>query len=336
MNKDLYARTNNICLVLLTILAVASALVYTKPVLLPFIFSIFLYSTLAPLVGFIQAKTKIPRPLAIAFSFFLLVLLLSFIVVIFIFSIEDFISGADQYSQGLTDTVVLAEHYASQLGFEIDFQKIQDTLRSLPLFSYAQSLTTEILSMLGNIFLILIFTIFMIAGSDYSKSNNKIVNEILNKISLYVSAKFILSLVTGFSVWLVLALFNVELAFIFGLLTVLLNFIPTIGSIMAVALPIPILLLQFQFQWSFFIILALTGLIQFTIGNIIEPKMIGDSMDLHPITVLIGLMFWGLIWGVSGMFLAVPITAILKIVFSRIDATKPFSEILAGRLPSKL
>ena len=161
------------------------------------------------------------------------------------------------------------------------------------------------------------------------------VNEILSKVSAYVSGKFFLSLATGFLVWLVLVLFDVELAFIFALLTVLLNFIPTIGSMLAIALPVPILLLQFQLSWSFFVVLAITGLIQFVIGNVIEPKMMGDSMDLHPITVLICLMFWGLIWGVAGMFLAVPITAILKIAFSRIEATRPFSEILAGRLPSR-
>ena len=335
MSKDLYARTNNICLVILTIIAVAAVLNYTKPVLLPFIFSIFLYSTLTPLVAFIQEKMRVPRPLAITFSFFVLVLLLGAIVVILIFSVEDFINGADQYKQSLTDMVLLAQSYANQLNISIDLQKIQKTLSSLPLLKYAQMLTSEVLSILGNIFLILIFTIFMIAGSKKKSPQNPMVNEILSKVSAYVSGKFFLSLATGFLVWLVLVLFDVELAFIFALLTVLLNFIPTIGSMLAIALPVPILLLQFQLSWSFFVVLAITGLIQFVIGNVIEPKMMGDSMDLHPITVLICFMFLGLIWGVAGMFLAVPITAILKIAFSRIEATRPFSEILAGRLPSR-
>ena len=115
------------------------------------------------------------------------------------------------------------------------------------------------------------------------------------------------------------------MAFVFALLTIMLNFIPTVGSLFAVALPIPILFLQYQLTWPFWVVISICMAVQFFIGNIVESKMLGDSMDLHPITVLICLIFWGLIWGIAGMFLAVPITAILKIVFSRIPSTHSFS-----------
>ena len=61
---------------------------------------------------------------------------------------------------------------------------------------------------------------------------------------------------------------------------------------------------------------------------------LGEHLDLHPVTILLFLMFWGLVWGIAGMFLAVPITAILKIILSRIEQTKPVAELLAGRLPA--
>ncbi len=120
----------------------------------------------------------------------------------------------------------------------------------------------------------------------------------------------------------------------FAILTVLLNFIPNFGSVIATLLPIPVLLLQYGLGWQTMTVITLLFAIQFCIGNLVEPKMMGESLDLHPVTILLFLMFWGLVWGLPGMFLAVPITAILKIILSRIETTLPLSELLAGRLPS--
>lgn len=75
--------------------------------------------------------------------------------------------------------------------------------------------------------------------------------------------------------------------------------------------------------------------IQFTIGNMIEPRLMGEHMDLHPITVLLFLMFWVLVWGIPGMLLPVPITAMLKTVLSWIETTQPLSELMAGRIGGK-
>jgi AI-2 transport protein TqsA len=118
-------------------------------------------------------------------------------------------------------------------------------------------------------------------------------------------------------------------------LTVLFNFIPTLGSILVTVLPVPVILLQFGFGWQLWVIFAASVLIQVTIGSLLEPKLLGERMDLHPITVLLFLMFWGLVWGLPGMFMAVPITAVIRIVLSRIDATKVLAELMAGRLPEK-
>ena len=78
----------------------------------------------------------------------------------------------------------------------------------------------------------------------------------------------------------------------------------------------------------------LTG-IQFTVGQIIEPKVMGYDLDLHPVTLLCCLIFWGLVWGVVGMFLAVPITAVIKFVLDKLPTTKAAAELMAGRLPRK-
>ncbi len=78
-------------------------------------------------------------------------------------------------------------------------------------------------------------------------------------------------------------------------------------------------------------VILLTSGIQVVSGNVIEPKLMGQSFDLHPVVVLLALMFWGMVWGVVGMFLATPITAGLKIVLERIEATRPLALLMAGR-----
>jgi AI-2 transport protein TqsA len=331
---DNYSRTNNICLVFLTLCAATMALIYTKTVMIPLIFSVFAYSILTPIVNWIQKKTKVPKGLAIFFSLILLYLVLTLIVIILISSVENFVQGAPKYKESLAESLKWMESQLTRFNVNLELNKLTELVQSGSFLSFAQKLGGQLLGFLGNLFLVFIFVMFMMTGETTSQEKSPLLKEILAKISAYVSTKAITSLSTGFLVWMILLFFGVELAFIFGLLTVLLNFIPTIGSILAVLLPLPVVFLQYQLSFDFFLILGLTGAVQITIGNIIEPKFMGDTMELHPIMVMVGLIFWGVVWGIPGMFLAVPITASLKIVFKKLDATKDFAEIMAGRLPS--
>ncbi len=79
--------------------------------------------------------------------------------------------------------------------------------------------------------------------------------------------------------------------------------------------------------------MVLPGIVHLAIGNLVEPRLMGRGLELHPVTVLLSLAFWGLLWGVMGMVLAVPIVAVLKIVLSRLNTTRPLGQLLAGHLP---
>lgn len=121
------------------------------------------------------------------------------------------------------------------------------------------------------------------------------------------------------------------MAFTVGVLALLLNSVPNIGPIVASLLPVPLILLQPDASLAWMVlVIVLTGIIQLVSGNVIEPKLMGNSPDLHPVTVLVALMLWGMVWGVVGMFLATPITAAVKILFSKIEASRPIAELLAG------
>ena len=104
-------------------------------------------------------------------------------------------------------------------------------------------------------------------------------------------------------------------------------------EMIAVLLPIPVLFLQYGLGSRFFVFFGLLAATEFIIGNLLEPRFLGEGMDLHPVTVVASLIFWTLVWGVPGAFLSVPITASVKIVLSKIKHTRLVAEILAGRLP---
>jgi AI-2 transport protein TqsA len=104
--------------------------------------------------------------------------------------------------------------------------------------------------------------------------------------------------------------------------------------VIAILLPLPIALIQFDSSLAIAGVFLLPAAIQVGIGNVLEPLVMGENLDLHPVTILMSLIFWGLLWGIVGMLLATPIMAVLKIIFIRLEITRPIAELLAGRLPN--
>jgi len=144
----------------------------------------------------------------------------------------------------------------------------------------------------------------------------KTFKDITEKVQRYIITKFLISLSVGLIVGIILRLFNIEFFILWAAFAVLLNFIPNIGSVIAVILPSLMALVQYEsFGYAIFLAVVLI-IIQNIIGNIIEPKIFGDRLGLNPLVILLSLLLWGYIWGIIGMFLSVPLTAIIKIVFS--------------------
>jgi AI-2 transport protein TqsA len=175
--------------------------------------------------------------------------------------------------------------------------------------------------------------IFLLSGRNPHIIKKGVYAEIDLDVRKYIGTKIFVSTMTGLLVWGSLAIFKLELAGVFGMLAFLLNFIPNIGSIIATLLPLPIAVAQFDNPVLIILVVAIPGAIQMTIGNGIEPKLMGKGLNLHPVTVLLALAFWGLLWGVAGMFLAVPMTAVIRIILMRFETFKPVGAILAGELP---
>lgn len=334
---DTYARINNICLVILAGVAVTVALIYTRTILVPFVISFFIYAVVAPAIRWLHVKCRFPRVLAILTTVTVFILAFTVLIVFVSSSLIDFFRDAQLYRSRILEFIAGVERFIDSqdlISARVDALTLENALKSLPLFSMAKNITNALVSFLANTLLIMVFVLFMLVGEgvSYQKIPSGFVGEIRDNISRYIGTKFITSVSTGAIVFIILAAFGVELAFLFGVITFLLNFIPNIGSIIATFLPVPIILLQFGAGWQLWVIFPLLMATQFTIGNIVEPKLMGQSMGLHPIAILLFLMFWGLVWGVPGMFLAVPITSIVKIVLGRIDTTAPLADLLEGKV----
>lgn len=166
---------------------------------------------------------------------------------------------------------------------------------------------------------------------DKNTENN--VRAILKRIDIniqrYIGVKVAISALTGVCTYLVLWFYNVDFNQFWGLMAFVLNFIPYIGSLLAIALPSIIALIQFNDLTTFLIIGSLLGVIQITLGSIIDPRMLGDSLNISPIMIIFSLAAWGMIWGIPGMFLSIPILAMVVITLGQFPKTRPIAILLS-------
>lgn len=157
--------------------------------------------------------------------------------------------------------------------------------------------------------------------------------EIEANVQRYVITLVFVSLGTALLVGPVLAVLGVEMAWVFALLTFLLNFVPNIGPIIAWLLPLPVIVLSPDMSITAKVLaLAIPAAIHFIGGNYLLPRVQGNALALHPVAVLLALMFFGMIWGVTGAFLAAPITGVVRIVCARIPVMQPVADLLGGNL----
>ncbi len=207
-------------------------------------------------------------------------------------------------------------------------QVMQDMANHM--FAMLRNTVTAIFGLLSGTLFVFFFVIFLLAGRNPYAEHSQMYVEVVQKIRRYLATKVITSAAVGVLVWASLAILHMELAGVFGILAFLLNFIPVIGPIIVTVLPIPLAVAQFQSTLPVILVVVIPGTIHNVIGNIIEPKLMGEGLDLHPVTILLALSFWGMLWGIVGTFLAVPITAAIRIVLMQFDTFRPIGDLLAG------
>lgn len=327
---------------LIGVIALVSAgfvLKTAQAVILPLIIAWFLSYILAPLVNFL-AKHRVPTGPSVGV---VMILLLGFFYLtgLFVYSritafAEEYPKYADQFNQiaaSLTSHQTLPDWVSFQT---IDWQaRVGNWLVLLP---------GSFVNFFSNLVLVLIFLVFMLLGKPYFQGKierafpdsegvkvNRVTASIAHQISRYLSIKVLISAITGVLVWLVLQLMGVDFPITWGVLAFLLNFIPTVGSIVATIPPVLLALVQFYPNlWMAGAVLLGLTLIQQVIGNFVEPKLMGENLNLSPVVILLSLVFWGWLWGITGALLSVPIAAAIKIVCENIEMLKPISVLMGS------
>jgi AI-2 transport protein TqsA len=319
-------------LMVLAAVAMAGALVYTRDVMIPFVLAIFISTVVSPVVDYQVLRWHFPAWLAVLSALLMVLALLALMGVLLIVAVQTIVSVANEYSQQVAELTQRVFTELSAHNIQIDQARITSELESRLPQMITQAAGT-VSTLLTHGFLIVIFVVFLLVGRNRHRHATGIYGDIESTIRGYLTTKTIISAVTGLLVGLILWRLGLRMAWLFGMMAFLLNYIPSIGSIIATLLPIPIAVTQFDDPWRVLAVVGIPGAVHLTIGNIIEPRLMGRGLELHPVTVLLALAFWGLLWGVIGMVLAVPITASLRIVLGRFEATRSLAELMAGRLP---
>jgi predicted PurR-regulated permease PerM len=167
-------------------------------------------------------------------------------------------------------------------------------------------------------------------SSDKSVESNvrNILHNIDVKIQRYIGVKTLVSTLAGIATYIILRCFGVNFAAFWGLMAFFLHFIPYVGTFGAIALPAIMTLIQFDVTTFGWVAAFLSGSLM-AIGHGLDPRLLGDRLNLSPICIILSLAVWGEIWGVPGAFLAIPLLTIMVIIMSQFDATRPFAVLLS-------
>ncbi len=153
--------------------------------------------------------------------------------------------------------------------------------------------------------------------------------EINLRIGQYLALKTLVNVVLGLASWVVMSLVGVEFAAFWAVLIGLLNYIPYLGSFMGVFFPVFLSLLQFPDLGSVVLVLVVLTVIQMLVGSVLEPYIMGNSLNLSPTVILLGLAVWSTLWGIPGAILSVPIMASIVIVLASFSSTRPVAVLLS-------
>lgn len=320
-------------LVILAFAALAGLLYYSRPVLLPFVLAVFIFSMFSPTLDWLVLRLRFPQPLALTVSFALVLIIATAIFLMIAEAVRRVVATAATYSDSLIAMVERGAARLDEWGLHLEPEHFTGNLReSAP--TLATNVASRSMEVVSTFFLVLIFLFFLMASRDPYEVRKGVYASIDRDVRRYLLTKTALSVVMGILVGGILWLFGVQLAVVFGLLAFVLDFIPSIGSVLATVLPIPVAIAQYPDSlWRVGLIIAALTIGQIVQGNIVEPKVLGSSLHLHPVIVLLAIGFWGLVWGMIGAFLAVPLTAIIRLVALRIEPLRPLGRLLGGRIP---
>ncbi|MGB0629088.1 MAG: AI-2E family transporter [Alphaproteobacteria bacterium] len=315
-------------------------LVTGRDLLIPFAIAVMIWYVIIALTRLIETHARLPGWLSLTASILVFLVALGLIVEMISGNIASVRDAAPVYQANLEK---LIERGLKLGGFE-EMPTIAHVIDQLDVRALIGGVASAIAKVAGNAGLILIYVIFLLAEqrsfsrkivalfpeAGRRKEVQFILSDIQKRTQTYIAVKTLLSLLTAIISYVVLVAVGLDLAGFWAFVIFLLAYIPTIGSLLGVVFPALMALLQFGGGSEFLIIAVGLGAAQLVIGNVLEPRMMGKSLNLSSLVVIVSLAVWGSIWGVTGMFLSVPITVVLMIVLAEFKQTKPIAILLSA------
>ena len=302
------------------------------------------------IVGLAHVLGRVPGvgpvlPLPLRYLFSMLVIALAFFMLAYLIMAnkERALALAPQYQQSL-----LASIQGVAMFFGIETEPTWTTVRNeLMAQINLQRLFASLLASAGSILVtfivVFLYATFLLVERSHVETKlaqlsddpqrvariRQVIGTINQRIGSYLALKTLLSVLLGVVSWVVMRLYGLEFAALLAVLTGFLNFVPYVGSVLGVVLPALVAVVQYQELGSVLTLVLALSAVQFVIGNFLDPYVMGSSLNLSPFAILISLALWSELWGIPGAFLAVPITAIVTIVFAGFPGTRQVAVLLS-------
>lgn len=345
--SDRYDSLRTYSLVIMTVVLVIFVLKTASSVFLPIVIAFFLFVFINPFLNKCD-KFRIPK-------FISMLIAMIFVLLVFILFLYTFFAMVDTLMRKLPQYVVRVNALDQMISsgikniFDIEDSQFFSILSWLNidwfglLSSFLAQASSKFVDILGDCVLIYLYLLFIVLerATIYpkivvalpSEKGRKLADMTgrVNKLtSKYLFLKLMVSAATGVLFYVTAVLSNLDFPLVWGILAFLLNFIPTIGSIIVTVGAILMALVQFAPDWNRVVVIGLALVaIQMILGNIIDPKIQGVQLNISPLVILISLALWGYIWGLIGMFLAVPLTSCVQIICASIPSLKPIAIFLS-------
>ncbi len=327
---------------------------FFKPVILSILLSFAFY----PSIKRLNVVLKFPWWFAtiIVYFFSLAVVFLAGNLITASFkSIVDAIPRYQERFQNIQNAIriTIESHPDSKLYAVLNFNEQESLFENLNntfnILEYLQRMavgfTGSVVGFMKTFFLVVLLSVFFIAELKMMRSKislafdsedktkvYKMIQNIITDVTHFISIKFVISFFTGFLVFLLCFFTNLDFPLVWAFIAFCLNFIPTFGSIISCVVTAVFALIQFYPSIFMVVIVAFfMVLINFVLGNVIEPKIEGKNLGISPFVILVSLSFFGWIWGILGMFLAVPFMVIIKIICENISCLNPIAVFIGSK-----
>jgi AI-2 transport protein TqsA len=324
----------NAGLAIIAVGVVLAGLVYGRTFLVPLAISILVWNLLEAMIQrFASVRLgsfQVPKWLAAILGIAVVLLGLYLVVSILLSQVDAVTLAWPRYVARL-QTIVgdLTQWLGAEQSAKLReaFAKIDLTQRLPGAFASAQSFVVTLLLILAYVGFLFVESgymtqkiVAMFPDQRRAQEARKVLTDVSESVRRYISVKTAVSALTGVSCYIVMRFLGIDFAATWALLIFFLNFIPNIGSIIGVSLPALVALVQFETIGPFVLVVLSLTAINLAIGSVLEPMLMGTTLNMSPFAIILALAFWGTIWGIIGMFLSVPIMVLVMILCAHVPS----------------